>query len=354
MLKRFLLYASKHCGLFALARLVTRGGLRILCYHGIALDDEAAFRPKLFIRQETLMKRLRYLRSRSYPVLPLQEACRALENDSLPPNAVVVTVDDGFYSAYQHAGLFGLPITVYVSSYYVVKRSPIFRLIVQYAFWKTERRHADLSGLGLDLGESTPLGESRETERIMWRIVEDGETQRREPERQELARKLAERLGVDYDLLVDDRRFSLMSAEEIRDLAEWGVDIQLHSHRHRFPENQAEALQELNENRSVLEPLVGRKLDDFCYPSGLWSSNHWPWLAQMGIRSAVTCNPGLNYPSTSRWALSRFLDGENISQIEFESELSGFSELLRRCRTQTQRVWNSLRPTPAYGSSGSS
>jgi hypothetical protein len=353
-MKRLLLYVSKYCGLFALARLVTRGGLRILCYHGIALDDEAAFRPKLFIRPETLMKRLQYLKSRRFPVLPLNEARPALAEGTLLHNAVVITVDDGFYSVYKYAGIFGSPITVYVSSYYVLKNFPIFRLVVQYAFWKTERRYVDLSGLGLELGERVRLKESRETERIMWRIVEFGETQRREPERQELTRELAKRLGVDYDAMVKDRRFSLMNPEEIRELAERGVDIELHSHRHRWPDNQDEALRELKENRAVLEPLVGRKLNDFCYPSGLWSPNHWPWLGQIGVQSAVTCSPGLNYPSTSRWALGRFLDGENISQIEFESEVSGFSELLRRCRAQTRRVWSSLRPTPAYGGSGSS
>jgi hypothetical protein len=100
-----------------------------------------------------------------------------------------------------------------------------------------------------------------------------------------------------------------------------------------LPEDQALVEREILQNRAFLEPLGTTDLKHFCYPSGIWSERHWPSLAALGVATATTCDPGLNYPSTPRLSLRRFLDGENIAQIEFEAELSGFCELLRRART---------------------
>jgi hypothetical protein len=129
-----------------------------------------------------------------------------------------------------------------------------------------------------------------------------------------------------------------MSADEIRACVASGMDVQLHTHRHRFDEEPALARGEVVENRAQLAPLAGAPLRHFCYPSGVWSTRHWPSLAATGVVTATTCDPGLNYPDTPRFGLRRFLDGEDISQIEFEAEVSGFSELLRRARSRLQAI----------------
>src|SRR5271165_6125520 len=67
--KRIFLHISKSFGLFRLTRLFARPGLRILCYHGFAIGDEAEFRPKLFIRPETFEQRLRFLTKEGFSIL---------------------------------------------------------------------------------------------------------------------------------------------------------------------------------------------------------------------------------------------------------------------------------------------
>jgi len=67
----------------------------------------------------------------------------------------------------------------------------------------------------------------------------------------------------------------------------------------------------------------------FCYPAGIWAKEQWPWLAETGIRSAVTCDKGFNYKKTPRYGLKRFGDDEHLSQIEFEAEVCGFTEIFR-------------------------
>jgi len=341
MIKRTVLHLAKWLGLFGLARRITRRKLRILAYHGFASDDEAAFRPGLFMRPETFRRRLAHLARSRYPVLPLGEALELLGEDRLPDRTVVITVDDGFYGFYRNAlamlGERRFAATVYVTSYYCRHPGPVFRLAVQYMFWRASGRPVELDGLGIEGLPGGVLRRAREVDEAMWTVIRHGETACDEPGRHELAEALGGCLGVDYDQIRRRRILDLMRAEELRELPGAGIDIQLHTHRHVLPDDEAGVRREIAENRSYLVGLLGRPAQHFCYPSGIWSRAQWPWLEGAGLVSAVTCDPGLCAPSTPRFALPRFLDGENISQIEFEAELAGFLELLRAARSRMMR-----------------
>lgn len=333
-LKAAALHACRAIGLFHLARRLTAGRLRILCYHGVALDDEHRFEPGLFMRPETIRARMRILRERRYPVLPLAEAWRRLRDGTLPPNAVAITFDDGFYSNYSIGrGLLGdpaLPFTVYVTTYYVTKPQPVFRLVVRYMFWKTTRHHLETEGLPGTSGRRVDLTDETEALRVMWGMIRHAETSCSEDERVAISRELGGRLGVDYDLLCRRRQLSLMSPAELRELHDSGVDLQLHSHRHRLPLEPDEVRREVSDNRAVLEGIVGSPRLHLCYPSGLSDPLQWPVLEAMGIETATTCEAGLNTPDTPQYAIRRFVDMETTTSIEFEAELSGLSSVLRR------------------------
>src|SRR5262249_62039426 len=118
-----------------------------------------------------------------------------------------------------------------------------------------------------------------------------------------------------------------------RAAAREGPDGRPHPHRLRSPAARALARGELADTRAVLEPIAGRALRHFCYPSGYFRPSHLPWLEEAQVESATTCEPGMNRRGDSLLTLRRFLDGTTTSQVEFEAELSGFSELLRRGRT---------------------
>jgi peptidoglycan/xylan/chitin deacetylase (PgdA/CDA1 family) len=342
-LKRAVYHLCKWAGLFALARRLTPGGLRILCYHGFAVADETEFRPGLFIRAETFRRRLAYLAAHNYPVISLEDAIERLSRRALPPNATVITVDDGFSGfhrlAWPELAKHSFPSTVYVTSYYAGKQQPIFRLAVQYMFWKTQVAELDTSLLGLPEHESVALDSPASRDRVQWQIIRYGESDLSEPQRNLLAARLGERLGVDYGELESNRAFTLMTPSDLRELDAAGVDIQLHTHRHVLPEDEASVEREIGQNREFLEPLTSAPLRHFCYPSGIWSHAHWPWLDGQGVITATTCDQGFNYSATPRLGLKRFLDGENISQIHFEAEVSGFTELLRSLKRLHMPTW---------------
>jgi peptidoglycan/xylan/chitin deacetylase (PgdA/CDA1 family) len=350
-LKLAVLYAGKALGLFALAKAITPNGLRILCYHGTAFSEESQFLPKLFMSVGKFERRLSILARHKFPVLRLGEAADRLSRGDISSRAVVITIDDGFYGtsrlAWPILQRFGYPATIYVTSYYAVKQNPVFGLVVEYMLWKTQAHVLDLDVLGIALHGQARLGDVAHRRALAEVICEYGETQCTEDERVAIAQRLGRQLRIDYDDLARSRVFSLMTVDEIRKLSTEGADFQAHTHRHRFPLRENDARKELKDNRHALEPAVDQHLEHFCYPSGEWFAEQWPWLEAEGFRTATTCEKGLNYAHTPRFALRRFLDGEHIAEIEFEAEVSGFMEVLRRTRTllgggQPSRPWRDV------------
>lgn len=284
----------------------------------------------------TFERRMRALVAQRYPVLALSDAIARMGDGTLPDGAVVITFDDGFRSTFEVAlpllQELALPATVYVTSYYVTNRAPIFRLAIAYMFWKTDRRRVALDGLSLGLKGEWPLANPNERDLAASRIIELGEQIRDESSRQQVCAEFAERLGLDYGRIAARGAFTLASPAQVEAAAANRVDIQLHTHRHRFPPNDAICDDELVRNRAVLEPLAKRPLTHFCYPSGIWSPAVFPPLRRQGVSTAVTCDLGLNDRRTEPLALKRYLDDEDIPQVVFDAELAGFAELARRAR----------------------
>lgn len=336
-----LLHLSKWCGLFRLSRFLTRRGVRILCYHGFAHTDETDFRPSLFITLATFERRLRSLAESRYSVVSLDSALEAMDRNAVTRDLVVITVDDVFHNFLTEAcpvlERYRFPSTAYVTTYYSDKGTPVFRLVVRYSFWKTRQTSLDLSKVHPGLEGTFNLSDRAMRAAAEETVIGFGEGLSSEDGRVAVLDRLGRALEVDIDSLRRARMFNIVTREEIRGLVARGVDIQLHTHRHRLPVDPVQTQREIDDNRRVLEPLAGRRLAHFCYPSGIWSQVHWPGLEQAGVRSATTCDSGLNFSTTPRLGLKRILDAEDVSLIRFEAEVSGFKHLLRSARGLVHR-----------------
>jgi peptidoglycan/xylan/chitin deacetylase (PgdA/CDA1 family) len=168
---------------------------------------------------------------------------------------------------------------------------------------------------------------------VTWALIRHGEALATEAARTALLRRVADLIGLGEEHDAAGALFKLLAPEEVPLLAHFGVDVQLHTHRHRFPpHSEAESRREILDNRRSLKAMLGRDLEHFCYPSGIYSESQWPLLESLQVATATTCEPGLNDTGTPPLGLKRFLDSEAISPIEFEAELAGFSEALRKLR----------------------
>jgi peptidoglycan/xylan/chitin deacetylase (PgdA/CDA1 family) len=333
-LRRTALTTLKTAGIFHLVKNSAwrQQRLLILCYHGIAMDDENQWRPYLYIDPRTLERRLEILRNGGYTVLPLGEAINRLYEKDLPPRSVVLTFDDGTYDFYKLGYPllkdFGFPVTVYLTTYYSNYQRPIFVLMCSYLLWKAR----SLGTVKLDeFGIKDPIDlrseqarQSAEKELAQWVDGLDitGE------QKDQIACRLAQRLGVDYQDLCRKRILHLMNEEEVRQLATDGVDFQLHTHRHRVPLNEELFLKEIRENRTRVVQTTGRPATHFCYPSGAYHPEFLPWLAQEGVISATTCDTGMAHFRNEALLLNRLVDSSGRSELEFEGWATGVGQFI--------------------------
>ena len=308
--------------------------LLILAYHGISLRDEHEWDNALYMPEQLFRQRMELLRAGSYSVLPLKEAVERLYSGDLPPRAVALTFDDGFHDFRARAcpilAEFGYPATLYLTSYFSINRYPVFNVLFSYLLWKGRDKTIDLSAIVPGLGRHS-LATSRPL--ILQRIREYREKVRPDNEAlSKMARSLAGAVHEDYDRLCDLGILHLMSPAEVSELPSFGVDVQLHTHRHRTPDDEALFRREIRDNRQSIAAMgiPAEKLTHFCYPDGRYSSKFLGWLKNEEIQTATTCHAGLASRRTSPLLLPRLVDTCNITSLDFEGWLTGTSLLARR------------------------
>jgi peptidoglycan/xylan/chitin deacetylase (PgdA/CDA1 family) len=331
-IKRKVLSASETVGAPAILRRSEwrRRRLAILCYHGVSMADEHEWDPRLYVSPELLRRRMQILRDGGYPVLPLGEALERMARHDLPPAAVAVTFDDGSADLYRSGWPvlkeFEIPAMVYYTTFYAQAGRPIFNLVGCYLLWKRMGRSIDLhdlTGHRFDLPDDVAVFRA-------WATIRDDANARglTHDQKHLLIRALAERVGVDYEELVRQRLLQIMRPEQMREMVEGGIDVGLHTHRHRTPLDRELFRKEILDNGQRIEEWTGRRAQHFCYPEGDAKPEFVPWLRELGVRSATTCATGHASASLDPLLLPRFVDTMTQSEVEFRSWVSGTAGLL--------------------------
>ena len=325
LFKLIALYGLKVMGIFVLFEFLNRRSLRILCYHGFSVGSEHHFRPKLFMNPLDFAKRMAWLKKKCFHVITLDSAIDNFTQRALRDKSVVITIDDGFSTVRSCAApilkSFGFPATVYVTTYFVDKQEPVYSVLMNYVLWR--------SGIA---EISLPQGRFRQGD------IPNSWTAKA-PERAECTSDVAQRLGVDVAPIIAARTFHLMTHDEVQQLKDYDVDVQLHTHRHRWSlDDLAENERELRDNVKSLEGLTSRPLVHFCYPTGVFNPAHTGWLGSIGVKSAMTMERGVNHFGQSPFQLRRITDGSNVSQIEFEAEFCGVTQFLQAIMRRFQTI----------------
>ena len=295
-----ILHLARALGFFRLARWFTRGQARILCYHGYAYQDEHRFSPQLFMHPDTFKRRVQTISNAGLKPVSLNTLVEHLEQGKPIAGMLVITVDDGWsgfarfaWPALREAGL---PCTLYLTTWYLLKELPVLNVLRRYLVW---------------LGASLP-------------------SENDDPQ-EELAQLLSAAQQQGINLRCEDGLlFQLSTLSEVCGMADQGLDLQLHTHRHRLPSDPTALQAELESNRAVIDEAAQKKAQHLCYPSGEYNTDQIPLLRQAGVRSATTTQLGLVRQDTDLWQLPRLLDDDDLHDIELEAELTGFATLVRR------------------------
>lgn len=313
-----------------------RRRLAILMYHGVSIDDEHEWDPRLFVSPDRFRRSLEVIHDSGCRVMPLREAAERMYARDLPPRSVALTADDGNFDFGERAvpilEEFGYPTSLFVTTYYSGRPYPVFNPTLRYLLWKGRGRKASPAGLadGNDPistdGTEHRRASCRRIRKFAARNDLSGE------QKNGLLATLAERLGIDYGAFVASRKLSLLSPEELAALPRQLIDVQLHTHRHRTPRRAPRMIAEIEENRTSLRAALGngRPFDHLCYPSGEYWLDHLDSMPEVGVELGVTCELGLASPDSHTLLLPRIGITNGFSPVVLEGWLSGTNGLVSR------------------------
>jgi len=323
---------------------LTANRLRILCYHGISIRDEHEFNAGVFMRRETFERRMRLIKKLGLPVLGLDEAVRRLSTGQLPALATVITIDDGWYGTYlyMHPLLseLELPATLYVATALVESNLQVFNVAINYVLWRKQGKLLQARAIRAGaLSRDYDLAIPEQRRKAMKELVRFGFRYPDFEDRHSLWREVCEALDEDWKTIESERRISFVNREELRQMIEDGLDIQLHTHGHRFPsEDREDAIREVTSNREYLNKVVPGNYAHFCYPSGQYQVDQIDDLRALNIVSASTTKGGLNRRDTPVYELRRLIDSDRKSDLEFEAKISGVSDLIENSKNLMRKL----------------
>ncbi len=244
--------------------------------------------------------------ARHFDVIGLGEIVDRLRaEEPLPPRAVAITFDDGYEDNYLHAfpvlKARGLEAAFFVTAGLVERPGALWFDEVLDAFERTPLAFATLPGRAepADLGGAAArLGEAH-------RVLEALKPMPDAEKRAAIA-ALRESLGV----APSTPSSRLMRWEQIREMAEAGMEIGSHTLTHailsRVPEPQAE--REIVESKRLIEARISRPVRLFAYPNGKpgdYTAANIAMLDRAGFVAAVTTSPGANAPEVGLFRMRR-------------------------------------------------
>ncbi len=318
--------AMRKGGLYsALRRVQPTGYVAILRYHAICAPDVGYADPSICISPAAFEEHVAYL-ARNYAVLPLTIVADALrEGKPLPPNAVVITFDDGYADNLAAARVLhkhGCSATFYITTGCMTDGEP---------FWPAE----------------TPALIERDHTAV--RRVARGQPARRACDRHARAapgRRAAARQGLQIASHSRPRVAATAASgggeEPVSGVADADVGSDSrdarspHDHRraHRDASESAQrglaaAAAEIEGSKARLEKEMGEPIAMFSYPNGGAERYFTPELQEIvmraGYTAAVTSRNGFASAASDPFALERVQVAERLDDLLFALEVERFA-----------------------------
>lgn len=329
-MKKQILKTMYNFGGFAPFRWANRGSLCVLMYHRFSRNEEGDK-----ISADEFTAHLDYL-SRHANVLSLSETIETLKNgDSLPPNAVVITIDDGYADSFDIAfpllRKFQIPATVYAVTNFLDGKCWLWTDLMRFVLSETTLENVRIEFAGDDKIEAKLNGKQSRLQtasRINTRLKKMS-NESKDSKIEEIAHILKVEIPA-----TPTGDFAAVSWEQAREMDAGSVQIESHTVTHPILTNiaQNELDDELRESKKRLETKLNKEVKHFCYPNGNLNETVRKSVENAGYESAVTTAYGFVETGASRFLLNRIDAPPKIES--FAQSASGFDVLRSRLKSR--------------------
>ena len=328
-----LLNISSKIDLYRAMRFVAPNLLTVLNYHRI--DDPYApefhtLRINVSATQEDFAQQMDFV-GKNYNVVNCKRLVSFINGETeLPPNAALITFDDGYLDNYTNAYPVlverGLPAIIFLTSGFIGTNKPFYWDYISYCFYKTAKNGANLPLIGTQNWDDVA---SRERVLLQWI-----EALKRIPEVQksEYVSQIAELLEVN----VPESAFEklILNWDQVRVMSRSGlIEFGVHSVNHpiltRVPIN--EASREICESKRKIEEETGHTVNAIAYPNGGVADFSQPVIQaskEAGLDVAFSHIPGPTRYSTVKkepFSIRRIFLAHYDTFPRFVAKISGLS-----------------------------
>ena len=306
---------------------------RVIDFSKVPFSRSSFYFEEIGVPVEVFEKQMRYL-AKNHNIVSLEELARALNDGGrIPPNAVVVTFDDGYEDNYVYAypilHKYNIPATIFVIAGYV--RSG------RILWWDKLREVIDRANSNvfrkIDLPEGIyPQPIRRELFRLKLSTQEDKKSAYRkltslmknfDPEQcSVMVDDLAQRIGYRMEDLPS--KYSLLSWGQVNETMEDGISIGSHTVTH--PDLTVCPYEKLKEeieaSKKLIEEMIGQPVSLFAYPSGRF--NDLAKQITKGSDYIMACSTEDTLLNTDKDLFE--LKRVGVDNLRFKNPLGGFSK----------------------------
>lgn len=313
---------------FEIVSKITRRQLRILTYHRFGNN---------YITAQAFEKQIIYLK-KNFNIIDTASCLDFFFNyKRLPPNPVLITVDDGYHDFYTVAfpilRKYEVPATVFLTVDFIDGNIWLWHDLLNYSLEHTTRTHFNLDGRLFEM--------TNQTDKAALKLcLDDICTTRGTAERDAFIGDVMHELRVTIPQRPTEP-YSPLTWEQIREMTKSRINYGAHTRTHpilsRIPPK--EAFQEINGSKRCIERMVQEEVIAFCYPNGTvddFNEDNKQMVQRCRFLCAMSMIYGLNDENTDLYALKRMaVDSRPFAH--FLQDVSGF-EVLRRIFRKAPQV----------------
>lgn len=293
-----------------------RNKLSVMVYHRVT--DLLCARYQNELTHERLREQFSWL-ANNFNVIPLPEAIELLEQDKLPKNSVVITVDDGYVDSYTHIypalKEYGLSAAFFISTHGMEVGylwDHIIRDVIYGASTQIEHIHIFNKTFDLSTFNSRVISAAEITQFIKYKPLVTREVY------------ISELLNKFGKPKIPNQ---FCSAEQLIEMKSNGMEIGAHTHHHPIlsAETDDVARFELKKSKDILESILRSPVDFNAYPNGKFerdfNQKHMNMVKELGFKASFSSNwGGLSNIEKQRYAIPRFTPWD-VSELKFCTRL---------------------------------